>query len=189
MKKGTLYLGRKGTIRVIKHDEVRGAKFSKCKKYRYRLWRIWDNTKPLAMVIGINPSKANETKDDPTIRNIRMMLTALGYGGFYMMNLFNYISTEPENLVGVEDPVGPRGDVEIFEVTERVADVIFAWGTADKVKRLKSMVLRRAEEFSYAFPEAKVFEFNRDASPAHPMSMMYKGLVKNPPKLQNYGRR
>ena len=44
------------------------AIFSECRKYRYALCRIWDDSKPYAMFIGLNPSTADETEDDPTIR-------------------------------------------------------------------------------------------------------------------------
>lgn len=46
-----------------------GAEFSKCGKYRYKLWRIWDNTKPLAMCIGLNPSTANAYDNDQLLGN------------------------------------------------------------------------------------------------------------------------
>ena len=41
----------------------KGAEFSPCKKYRYKLWRIWDDTLPLVMFIGLNPSTADEIND------------------------------------------------------------------------------------------------------------------------------
>ena len=43
------------------------AKFSACRKYRYALWRNWDESKPSAMIIGLNPSTADENENDPTI--------------------------------------------------------------------------------------------------------------------------
>jgi hypothetical protein len=43
------------------------AKFSACRKYRYALWRTWDESKPSAMIIGLNPSTADENENDPTI--------------------------------------------------------------------------------------------------------------------------
>lgn len=42
------------------------AKLSDCRTYRYELQRIWDESKPYAMFIGLNPSTADETEDDPT---------------------------------------------------------------------------------------------------------------------------
>ena len=46
----------------------KGAKLSDDKLYRYSLWRIWDDKKPYVLFIGLNPSTADETEDDPTIR-------------------------------------------------------------------------------------------------------------------------
>ena len=66
-----------------------GAEFSPDRKYRYALWRIWDKSNPLIMFIGLNPSKANELKDDPTIRRVRRFAFDWGYGGVYMINYFN----------------------------------------------------------------------------------------------------
>ena len=44
-----------------------GALFSRDKKYRYALWRVWDFDSPSVMFIGLNPSTANEKVNDPTI--------------------------------------------------------------------------------------------------------------------------
>ena len=44
--------------------------FSPDRRYRYALWRHWGATEVprYLMVVGLNPSTADETKDDPTIR-------------------------------------------------------------------------------------------------------------------------
>ncbi len=68
-----------------------GAKFSEDKRYRYMLWRRWDETKACVMFIGLNPSTANESTDDPTIRSVVAIANNLGYGGVYMLNLFQLI--------------------------------------------------------------------------------------------------
>ena len=57
------------------------AKFSPCRKYRYVLCRVCDRTKPFAMFIGLNPSNADETKDDPTIKRCLNFAKSWGYGG------------------------------------------------------------------------------------------------------------
>ena len=43
------------------------AVLSEDRKYRYLLSRNWDDTKPTALFIGLNPSTADEKEDDPTI--------------------------------------------------------------------------------------------------------------------------
>lgn len=48
-----------------------GATISECGKYRYRLWRVWDESLPTCCFVMLNPSKADATEDDPTIRQER----------------------------------------------------------------------------------------------------------------------
>ena len=66
------------------------ATFSSCKKYRYSLFRIWDEDKPLVLFIGLNPSTADEKEDDPTIRRCINFAKQWGYGGLIMGNLFAF---------------------------------------------------------------------------------------------------
>ncbi len=37
-------------------------------RYRYLLWRTWDETCPRLLWVLLNPSKADEQTDDPTLR-------------------------------------------------------------------------------------------------------------------------
>lgn len=43
-----------------------GAELSECGRYRYKLWRIWDQETPPVMFLMLNPSTADANKDDPT---------------------------------------------------------------------------------------------------------------------------
>ena len=47
---------------------VRDAQFDPTGQYRYSLTRGWDSTRPSITIIMLNPSQANATVDDPTIR-------------------------------------------------------------------------------------------------------------------------
>lgn len=154
-----------------------GAEFSKCQKYRYKLWRIWDSNLPLVMCIGLNPSTANETKTDPTITNLTGMLKILGYGGFYMMNLFAWISSKPNDLLTCKDPVG-ENDSKLKEVGAICKDVIVCWGNFKQADERIKQVLPN-------YPNAKCFGVTKSGKPFHPLAMMYAGLTKEP-KLLNY---
>lgn len=158
-------------------SETSGAEFSECRKYRYKLWRIWDKTLPKAMCIGLNPSTANSETNDPTINNLISMLKKLGYGGFYMMNLFAWISSKPEVLLVVADPVGDN-DNKLKEVNAICDDVIVCWGNFKQADYRIKQVLP-------TYPNAKCFGFNKNGTPMHPLALMYNGTVKNP-NLQNY---
>lgn len=153
-----------------------GAEFSRDGKYRYKLWRIWDKTLPLVMCIGLNPSTANADKNDPTINNLIAMLSTLGFGGFYMTNLFALISSKPEALLTCEDPLGDN-DAKLKEVAMACEVVIACWGSFKQADERIKQVLPM-------FPNAKCFGWNKNGTPFHPLAMMYKGLVKNPQLYQ-----
>lgn len=82
----------------------KGATLSGCGKYRFKLWRIWDDSKPLVLWILHNPSTADQYQDDPTIRRITAFTKAWGYGGFYVGNLFPYRATNPKDLQSLSEP-------------------------------------------------------------------------------------
>jgi len=73
-------------------------------KYRYLLWRIWNNYLPLVLWVMLNPSTADECEDDPTIRRIIRFSKDWGFGGINVCNLSPYRCTDPKQLKGI-----PRG--------------------------------------------------------------------------------
>ena len=83
-----------------------GAVLSPDLKHRYNLWRIWETGKPFALFIGLNPSTADHTKDDPTVRRCKQFALDWGYGGFHIVNLFGYRATKPTDMIKQADPVG-----------------------------------------------------------------------------------
>lgn len=160
-------------------DNGKGAEFSTCGKYRYKLWRIWNKELPQVMCIGLNPSTANADQDDQTIQNLRRILTKLGYGGFYMMNCFAYITSDPKLLK--HNPMSDEWNNNVITVTAAKCEVIiFAWGNFAIVRETG-----RDKELEEMFPNAKCFGFNKNGTPMHPLALMYNGTVKNP-SLQNY---
>ena len=79
--------------------------------------------------IGLNPSVADETRLDPTLRRIRTLSAAWGYNGFIMTNLFALVSTDADQLYSEADPVGPENDRYIRQAVQETGVVIAAWGT------------------------------------------------------------
>lgn len=158
--------------------ETSGAEFSKCGKYRYKLFRIWNEDLPKAMCIGLNPSTANSEKNDATIRILINSLSKLGYGGFYMMNLFALISPKPQALLTCDDPIG-ENESKLKEVEVLCKDVIVCWGNFKNTEK-------RIKEVLPNYPNAKCFGFNANGTPWHPRAMVYiKDALKNV-QLFNY---
>ena len=141
--------------------EINGAEFSDDRKYRYCLWRIWDENKPMVMFIGLNPSTANENKDDPTIRRVKRFAFDWGFGGVYMMNLFAWITAYPAELKICEDPLG-ENDERLRRLSYSCKDIIFAWGSFKEAQERSKQVIKM-------FPFAKALVINHNGTPKHPL--------------------
>ncbi len=120
--------GVKKAEKVKEIKEVRGAKFSVCRHWRYSLWRVWDPDKDKIIFIGLNPSTADENVDDATMCRLRGFSKSWDYGGFIMLNLFGYRSTDPRALKQDGDIIGPDNDKIIKEHISGVEKVVCCWG-------------------------------------------------------------
>lgn len=107
----------------------RAAALSPCRTWRYTLERIWDVTKSIVVFVLLNPSTADATQDDATLRKGIGFAKRWGYGGVVFVNLFAFRSTDPKNLsYNYEGMVGPDNDHHIVEQVQRAALVVLAWG-------------------------------------------------------------
>lgn len=96
--------------------------------YRYTLTREWEPSLGRACFIMLNPSTADATKDDPTIRRCIAFARTWGYGGLEVVNLFAYRATSPADLWPLADPVGTENDAHIADAVRRCHIVVAAWG-------------------------------------------------------------
>ena len=108
---------------------VRGqAGFSRCGRYRYWLRRSWDSSLPQCAFVGLNPSTANATTDDPTLRRCIDFAKQWGCGSLLMVNLFSLRATDPRELFGADDPIGPRTNLWLRRAKRESQLIIAAWG-------------------------------------------------------------
>jgi hypothetical protein len=145
--------------------KVSDARFSMWGSFRYNLLRVWDESLPKACFIGLNPSTANATTDDPTIRRCAGFARAWGYGGLWMGNLFAYVSTDPKKLIlGAESPSEADNLVALEEIVSKSALTVAAWG-AWKLPYIKE----RARVVTNMFPQMQCLGKTKDGSPRHPL--------------------
>ena len=104
------------------------AIFSGDRRYRYLLIRRVGTSHSRVLFIMLNPSAADEVRDDPTIRRCIGFAHDLGFGLLEVVNLFALMSTDPKALLDAEDPVGPDNDATIHDALRRADKVILAWG-------------------------------------------------------------
>lgn len=118
----------------------RDAVISSCGKYRYMLRRTWDEKKPRALFVMLNPSTADASIDDATIRSCIRLSKSWGHGSFEVVNLFAFRSTDPHNLKLAGDPVGSDNDLAIESAKHRCDVAICAWGAHQMAERRASHV-------------------------------------------------
>lgn len=144
------------------------AIISKCKKYRHWLTRSWDDKKELAAFIMLNPSTADDKIDDPTIKRCIDFAISWGFGGFVVVNLFDYRATDPKDLKKAEAPCSELANHFVKQAIEQCSLIVPAWGNhGDYLGRsteIKSLIE------SYGFPEYfQCLGFNKTGEPKHPL--------------------
>lgn len=107
---------------------ARSAELSTDGRYRYSLSRVWDDSLPIVLFIGLNPSTADHERDDPTIRRCMRFAQDWGCGTLLMGNLFALRSTDPRTLLSDPAPVGPANDEILSALARRAAVRVAAWG-------------------------------------------------------------
>jgi hypothetical protein len=144
----------------------KSAIFSSCRTWRYALGRFWDFDLKPTMFVGLNPSTADETEDDPTIRRCMGFAQDWGYGGLVMTNLFAYRATNPRDMKSAFDPIGPENDKYLADLSRESGIVIAAWG-------IHGTFLGRAKAVkeSGVLGEYAVLGVTKDGSPRHPLYM------------------
>jgi len=119
------------------------AIFSDCKQYRYLLTRPPEVKHPergTALFVMLNPSTADASIDDPTIRRCRGFARDWGCNGLTVANLYALRSTDPTALRGHDDPVGPDNDRHLFNLALEYGDIVCAWGAHAKRDRVEHAV-------------------------------------------------
>lgn len=110
------------------------AIISACGAYRYTLHRHIPGTqssgKP-CLFIMLNPSTADATQDDPTIRRCIGFAKREGCSGLTVVNLFGLRATDPTELTKHPDPFGPDNAYHIvnqIQRHQRRGIIVAAWG-------------------------------------------------------------
>ena len=141
-----------------------GAQFSQCRRWRYLLWRCWDESKPVANFLMLNPSTADEFKLDPSCTRARNYAERWGYGALIVTNIFGWRSTDPKGLLVCKDPVGRGNDAAIVQAAKEAKLVVCAWGNhGEHLKRGESVLNLLKDVRLHAL------RMNGAGHPAHPL--------------------
>lgn len=103
-------------------------------QYRYTLTRPISQAvrwvRPMLFIM-LNPSTADATLDDPTIRRCRWFASREGCTKLTVVNLFAYRATDPGKLITAADPIGPDNLYHLGQQIEahKLGIVVAAWGS------------------------------------------------------------
>jgi len=96
----------------------------------------------LIMWIGLNPSTADESQLDPTLRRIARFSERDGYDGFWMANIFGLRTPYPKEMMAHSDPVGPGNDASLLAAAARCEKIVAAWGVSGAYQARAEAVVR-----------------------------------------------
>lgn len=153
---------------------------------RLRLDRWWDSTltigehgrpaddryRPL-VVIGMNPSDADDKEDDNTIDKVTTFAKREGANGLVMVNPHPGISTKPRELCNVLLPLGcdeRNWEAVASALSENAVAFVAGWGKgppkiaswADRVAKVRAIAADVGRDLV-------CFGTNGDGSPKHPL--------------------
>lgn len=156
---------------IRKGNDVSGAEFSKCDRYRYSLWRTWTPSGlegRLCAFIGLNPSTATHELDDPTIRRCIRFCRDWGFDGYVMLNLFAFRATDPQVMKAAKDPIGQINLVTISRWIDRCKLTVCAWGTHGAFRGQGEMVRQNIRD---NLPGITLHHLglSKDGHPKHPL--------------------
>lgn len=157
-------------IRRNLDGSIAGCVLSECGAYRYALWRIWNQAKPFWMWILLNPSKATEELDDPTIARCVVRAQRGGAGGLVVVNAGAIRETDAGKACRAADPIGPANSDWIRALAPACQLHIAGWGPL--ASRFGGDRLAVALFRGLGLP-LHALKLNKDGSPAHPLYLSY----------------
>lgn len=165
-------------------DAPGAAVLSDCGRYRYSLERRWADHPRYVLWLMLNPSTADATKNDATIRRCMRFAKDWGYGGILVANLYAWRATHPTELFQAPDPVGDQGCVDgvpvrndefLERLWRRAGTVVCAWGQRGPIAGRRWQVIRLLRASggldSIGIARLNYLTLNGNGEPGHPLRL------------------
>jgi len=123
--------------------------------------------------IGLNPSTADETTNDATIRKCRGFASRWGYREMYVTNLFAVRATFPSDMMAHSFPEGDDNARWIQRIASGAGLVVACWGNHGSFNGRSREALARLNGDGI-----KVWHLglNKSGEPKHPLYVRYSTL-------------
>jgi hypothetical protein len=142
---------------------------SQCRRFRYRLVRVWDSHKPRLAVVGHSWCTTNEWRSDRTVRRCIGFARSWGYGGVDIGNLFGLHAPDPRRLASAADPIGPDNDAHLAAMCSDNDLILLAWGAhadTDRARTVAQMLWHLSEDCGGSLA---VLGWTERGQPRHPL--------------------
>ena len=144
-------------------------------KRRYILRR---GRPPRLGFIMLNPSTADATRDDPTVRRCKGFAERLGFAGVVIGNLFSWRATRPAALLEalLVGEAGPTSacDAALRAVIAESEALVFAWGASCERSPEAMKQIADVEGLAGALGASpKALGFTYAGHPRHPLYASY----------------
>lgn len=146
------------------------AVISECGNFRWVLRRAVRRSRLVrrsgyVLWVMLNPSTADASLDDPTIRRIKDFSGQWGFSEAVVVNLYAFRATSPADMLKAEDPVGPLNDQWVFQAALHAEMVVCGWGKHGAPERVAAIteILLASNQAVYCLGT------NGDGSPKHPL--------------------
>lgn len=146
-------------------NQFSGAVLDHTRTYRFMLWRFWDD-RPRVLFSGLNPSTANESENDPTVKRWIQFAQAWGYGGFYAVNLYPYITAYPKELV--KGVAHHKANYPAIKMASSLSVLtVVCWG--DGIKLVPGGLAVADHVIETYLDEPMCFGLTKSGNPKHPL--------------------
>lgn len=150
------------------------AILSTCGTYRYRLERTVSDRGTTYGFFGVNPSTADATLDDATVRKWRGFTDRWEGWRFLVGNAFAFRATDVRALQRVADPVGPDNDFHIERIAAQADVLVPCWGNTQKVpEALRGRFAQVLAILRATGKPVMTFGFTTGGDPKHPLMLGY----------------
>ena len=150
-------------VKPVEIEVAASAVLSADGRYRYELTRRW-GVGPLVTFVMLNPSTADSTINDPTIRRCMGFARTWGFPGLAVVNLYAWRSPSPQDLWTAEDPVGAKNDDYLTRAAAQGGPLIAAWGNNAKTDRVSHVLTLPG-----FFEVAEILGLTKQGQPRHPL--------------------
>lgn len=138
----------------------------------------------MLIVVGFNPSTADDKKIDPTMRFVLGIAKFNGYNGFAMVNLYPLRSTNPDKLPKeIDKKIVKENFSHIDYILDKypLADILLAYGNlVDKRSYTKIIARKLLNLFHDKSRQIYCLAKLKSGNPKHPLRTPYST------KLQKY---